>query len=65
MPLYIHGEAWHAAIHGVANSRTQLNDQTTTKYMERKQQPTPVFLPGKSHELRSVVGYNPWGHTEL
>ena len=24
----------------------------------------PVFLPGKSHEQRSLVGYSPWGHKE-
>ena len=29
-----------------------------------KWQPTPVFLPGESHEQRSLVGYNPWGHRE-
>ena len=28
-------------------------------------QPTPVFLPGKSHGRRSMVGYSPWGHKEL
>ena len=28
----------------------------------RKRQPTPVFLPGKSHGQRSLVGYRPWGH---
>ena len=27
----------------------------------RKQQPTPVFLPGESHGQRSLVGYSPWG----
>ena len=27
-------------------------------------QPTPVFLPGKSHGQRSLVGYCPWGHKE-
>ena len=26
----------------------------------RKWQPTPVLLPGKSHGLRSLVGYSPW-----
>ena len=26
----------------------------------RKQQPTPVFLPGKSHGERRLVGYSPW-----
>ena len=25
----------------------------------RAWQPTPVFLPGKSHEQRSLVGYSP------
>ena len=24
-----------------------------------------VFLPGKSHGQRTLVGYNPWGHKEL
>ena len=28
-------------------------------------QPTPGFLPGVSHEQRSLAGYNPWGHKEL
>ena len=27
-------------------------------------QPTPVFLPGKSHGWRSLVGYSPWGCKE-
>ena len=27
----------------------------------RKWQPTSVFLPGKSHWQRSLVGYSPWG----
>ena len=33
--------------------------------MRRRQwQPTPVFLPGKSHGWRSLVGRSPWGHKE-
>ena len=28
-------------------------------------QPTPVFLPGKSHGWRSLVGCSPWGRKEL
>ena len=31
----------------------------------RKWQPTPVFLPGKSHRRRSLVGYSPRGPKEL
>ena len=27
-------------------------------------QPTPVFLPGKFHRQRSLVGCSPWGRTE-
>ena len=30
----------------------------------RKWQPAPVFLPGKSHGQRSLVGYSPWGRKE-
>ena len=30
-----------------------------------KWQPTTVFLAGKSHGQRSLVGYSPWGHKEL
>ena len=30
----------------------------------KKWQPTPVLLPGKSHGWRSVVGYSPWSHKE-
>ena len=28
---------------------------------KKKQQPTPVFLSGKSHGQGSLVGYSPWG----
>ena len=28
----------------------------------RAWQPTPVFLPGKSHGQRNLVGYSPWVH---
>ena len=31
----------------------------------RTWQPTPVFLPEKSHGWRSLVGYSPWGRKEL
>ena len=31
----------------------------------REWQPTPVFLPGKFHEQRSLAGYSPWDHKEL
>ena len=30
----------------------------------RAWQPTPVFLPGESHERRSLAGYSPWGRQQ-
>ena len=30
----------------------------------RKWQPTPVFLPGKSHGQRSLAGCHPWSQKE-
>ena len=30
----------------------------------RKWQPTPVFLPGKSHRWRNLVGFSSWGRKE-
>ena len=30
----------------------------------RERLPTPVFLPGKSHGRRSLVGYSRWSHKE-
>ena len=29
--------------------------------LEKKWQPTPVLLPGKSHGQRNLVGYSLWG----
>ena len=59
--------AWWAAVHGVAKSRTRLNDFTFTflfHALEKEMQPTPVFLPGESQGRGSLVGCHLWGHTE-
>ena len=32
--------------------------------LEKKWQPTPVFLPGESHGQRSLAGCSPWGCKE-
>ena len=34
------------------------------KIQPRTWQPTPVFLPRKSHGWKSLVGYSPWGRKE-
>ena len=33
--------------------------------LEKEMQPTPVFLPGKSHGQRSLAGYSRWGHKRV
>ena len=63
------GGAWWAAVSGVAQSRTQLkrlsSSSSSSTYIWRGQwHSTPVFLPGKSHGRRSLVGCSPWGREE-
>ena len=60
------GEAWWAAVHGVAKSRTRLSDFTFTFHFHAlwKWQLTPVFLPGESQGWGSLVGCHLWGRTE-
>ena len=61
------GEAWWAAIYGVAQSRTQLKRLSSSSSVlkgRRQWQPTPVLLPGKSHGWRSLVVCSPWGFEE-
>ena len=62
------GGAWKAEVHGVAEGRTWLSDSTFTFHfpaLERKWQPTPVFLPGESQGRGSLVGCRLWGRTRL
>ena len=43
---------------------TQVRSLGQEDPLEQEMQPTPVFLPGKSHGWRSLTGYSPWGCTE-
>ena len=57
--LVMDRETWRAAVHGVANSRTQLSNFTFAFHfheLEKEWQPTPVFLPGESQGRGSLVG---------
>ena len=43
---------------------TQVPSLSWENALEEASEPPPVFLPGKSHGQRSLVGYSPWGHKE-
>jgi len=59
-------QAVHINLHSVIYQFI-LNIKKDTKHIylhcpwRRKWQPTPVFLSGKSHGQRSLVGYSAWG----
>ena len=44
-----------------AMQKTQVKFLGWEDLWRRNWQPTPVFLSGKSHGQRSLVGYSPWG----
>ena len=45
--------------------RGRFNLQSRKILWWRKWQPSPVFLLGKSHGQRSLVGYSPWGRKRI
>ena len=72
------GGAWWAAIYGVAQSRAWLKwlSSSNSRRLDlffvsvmipwrRKWQSILVFLPGKFHGQKSLMGYSPWGCNRL
>ena len=54
-------------MHGIQETQVWslgLPDCTRSPGLEKKWQPTPVFLPGISHGQRSLAGCSPWGRKE-
>ena len=43
---------------------TQVQSSGQEDPWSRKWQPTSVFLPGKSHRQRILMGWSPWGRKE-
>ena len=39
---------------------TQVRSLGWEDALEEEMEPTPVFLPGESHEQRILAGYSPW-----
>ena len=52
--------AWHCRI----CRRHRFDSWVGNILWRRKWQPTPVFLPEKFHEQKSLAGYSSWGHQE-
>ena len=50
--------------HSLKSSHPRLFRMSSTCYWRRKWQPIPVFLSGKSHGWRSLVGPSSWGSKE-
>ena len=46
------------------NARDPVSTRVKKSPWRRAWQPTPVFLPEKSHEQRRLAGYNPWDSKE-
>ena len=53
------------ACHCRRQKRCQFNPWVRKIPRSRKGHRPPVFLPGESHEQRSLVGYSPWGCKEF
>ena len=47
-----------------AMQETQVRSLHWEDPLEKEMATTSVFLPGKSHGQRSLVGYSPWGREE-
>ena len=56
------GSSWNLPAMQEMLKRCRLDPQVGKIPQSRKWQPAPVFLPGKFHGQRSLMGYRPWGH---
>ena len=54
-----------SSTHGIFQARVLEWGAVAFSLEVGKWQSTPVFLSGKSHGCRSLVGYSPWGRQEL
>ena len=62
--LVMDREAWRAAIHGVAKSRTRLSDCTELNWDFAGSPMVKIFLPTQRTWVRSLVWEDPTCHRE-
>ena len=59
---------WHSGKESICQCRRHrrrgFNPWVRKIPWSRKWQPTPVFMPGKSHGHKSLADYSPWSHKE-
>ena len=69
LPAYVRGSPGAPAGTSLLGRRPQPSSHSQLlcppSGKEKEMANPPVFLPGKSHELRILVGYRPWGRKEL
>ena len=58
-------QLWRICLQHRRHRKCKFNPWVGKIPWRRKCQPTPIFLPGKSHGERSLVGHSPWGCKEL
>ena len=56
---------WRICLPMQETQETQVQSLGWGDLLEEEKQPTSVFLTGKFHGQRSLVGYSHWGHKEL
>ena len=54
---------WHSGQQAASQWRSGFDPWVRKIPWRREGHSTPLFLPGKSHGRRSLVGCSPWGHT--
>ena len=52
---------WRSGLPMQETQEIQVQSLGQEASLKKDRQPTPVFLPGKIHGQRSLVGYSPWG----
>ena len=64
MPIKEEGFPGDSVVKTHANAGREFHPWVKKIPQRRKWQPTPVFLPGKSHRQGRLAGYSAWGHKE-
>ena len=62
--IYTCGFPYSQMVKNLPATKIQVQSLDQEDPLEKEMQSTSVFLPGKSHGQRGLMGYSPWGHKE-